>query len=116
MKKENTTPTIHIGSIIRAKAAERGISETKLAQLILRDHSTVSDIFRRKNIHSEQLLQISIALEYDFFKEYSKILNFTVQKEQNIGVVTIVISDEKITIKQENGITEIVDYQKIHTK
>jgi plasmid maintenance system antidote protein VapI len=69
MKKDNSIFNIHIGSIIKEKAAEKGFSEKRLAELIDCHPSNISHLFNRESINTEQLMKISIALEYNFFKE-----------------------------------------------
>ena len=113
MQKEKTLPNIHIGSIIKAKAAERKISEVQLAKMIHCDNSTIHDIYNRKSINTEQLWKISEALEYDFFTEaYSKNLSQKVTDRQDFGTITITVSTDKISIVQNNGFVKIAEYGK----
>ena len=68
----NFTPNfknIHIGSIIRKKLKNKSITITEFALKINRERTTVYDIFRRKSIDIELLIEISKALEYDFIGE-----------------------------------------------
>ena len=111
--KKVTINEIHIGSFIKAKAAERKITEVQLAKMIHCNHSTIHDIYNRKSINSEQLFKISEALEYDFFTEiYGKNLSEKVTSRQDFGTTTITITTEKISIVQDNGIVKIAEYDK----
>ncbi|MCL2289310.1 MAG: helix-turn-helix domain-containing protein [Bacteroidetes bacterium] len=113
MKKENTPHNIHIGSIIKAKISERGISDTQLAKMIYCHHSTIHHIYKRRSINTEQLWQISLALEYDFFtKIYGFSLPEAIAHRHDSDTTTIVISAEKISIEQNNGIAKITEYKK----
>jgi transcriptional regulator with XRE-family HTH domain len=113
MKKENTPPNIHIGSIIRAIAAERGISETELAAMINCHISTAHYIYEKENINTERLWQISIALNYDFFTEiYGVSLAPIIKNPLNNTTVNIMVSSDKITVEKKNGITLITEYRK----
>jgi len=117
MKKENTPLNIHIGSIIKAKASERGISETRLAQMIHCSCSTMNDIYRRTSINTEQLRKISEVLEYNFFTEiYGKYIDSVLPHKQHFGTITIVIDDDEVCIEQKNGISKITEYTKKYEK
>ena len=112
MTKENTPSNIHIGSLIRAKAAERGISETKLALMINCHISTVHYIYERETINSEQLWKISIALNYNFFTEtYGISLTPLIENHENNSTINIIIASDKVIIEKKNGITQITEYR-----
>jgi hypothetical protein len=113
MKKEKNILDIHIGTIIKAKAAEREISEVELAKMIHCHHSNVHYIYGRKSINTDQLWLISEALEYDFFTEiYGKNLSEKVKRKQDTGTITIVITTDKVSIEQNNGIIKQSEYNK----
>ena len=117
MTKEIIPPNIHIGSVIKAKAAERGVTEVQLSKMILCDNSTIYDIYNRKSINSEQLWKISVALDFDFFTAiYVDSLPETVKKRQISGKTTIVFYEDTITIEQNNGIIKKTEYGKISAK
>jgi len=113
MKKEKPIHNIHIGSFIRAKAAERGISETQLAHLINRSVSTINYTFKNESINTIQLWELSMALEYDFFTEiYGKSLPEHITNKAHLNTTIITISSEKVSVEQKNGITKITEYKK----
>jgi plasmid maintenance system antidote protein VapI len=117
MKKEIKIPHINIGTIIKAKAAEKSISGTQLAAMIQCHYSTVNDIYQRKSINTEQLLKISLALEYDFFTEiFGNSLKNVITKSQDDTNVTVQFSSEKIIIEKDNGIKRITEYRKFSEK
>ena len=113
MKNENGINNIHIGSLIKEKAAEKGISQKELSKKISCCPSTITDIVQRKSINTEQLWLISVALEFDFFTEiYAKTLPETLTDNKPFGVITIEVSKEKIVVEKKNGIIEISEYTK----
>ena len=117
MKNENAINHIHIGSIIKEIATAKGISQKELSKRISCCPSTVTDIFQRKSINTEQLWLISNVLEYNFFTEiYAKILPEIVTENYTFGATTITISKEKIVVEQKNGITTIAEYTKNNDK
>ena len=62
-------PNIHIGSIIKGVFAEKTITKTEFANRINRSRTDVNDIFKRKSIDTELLVEISKVLEYDFIRK-----------------------------------------------
>jgi hypothetical protein len=117
MQKEIIPPHIHIGAIIKAKAAERKITEVQLAKMIHCDNSTIYDIYNRRSINSEQLWKISVALEYNFFTEvYGNSLPETVSNRQDFGTTTITLFTDRIIIEQNNGIIKKTEYGRIAEK
>ena len=112
MKKEKTTPNIHIGSIVKSKAAERGISETELAMMINCHTSTAHYIYENENINTERLWQISLALNYDFFTEiYGASLAPMIKNSRDNFTINILLSSDKVTVEKKNGITQITEYR-----
>jgi transcriptional regulator with XRE-family HTH domain len=113
MKKENPIKNIHIGSIIKAIAANRGITGTQLAKMIYCHTSTIHYIYKNKNINAELLWKIAVALNYDFFTEvYSDSLPETVTKRDDSETTTIFISSKSVSIKRNMGITKIMEFVK----
>ena len=60
---------IHIGSIIKKVLEEKSMSVSEFARRILRERTTVYDIFQRKSIDTDLLRKISEVLDYDFLRE-----------------------------------------------
>jgi hypothetical protein len=117
MKKENPIHHIHIGSIIKAKAAERGISETQLAKMIYCHISNIHYIFEKNDIHVKQLWKISVALQFNFFTEiYGNCIAKEIDNFQDTSTVYIMISPEKISVERNNGMKQITEYRKILEK
>jgi plasmid maintenance system antidote protein VapI len=65
----DSTQNIHIGSIIKKKLTEKSITIAEFARRIDRERTTVYDIFERKTIDIDLLINISNALDYDFIHE-----------------------------------------------
>jgi len=65
---------IHIGKLIKSKMDEGGRKANWLAKQINCDKSNISKMYKRKYIDIEQLIQISIILDFDFFALYSQFI------------------------------------------
>ena len=63
---------IHIGSIIKKKFDELGISASWFAKELCCDRTNVYSIFKRESIDTSLLVKISLILKHDFFKYYSQ--------------------------------------------
>lgn len=70
--KMNELP--HIGELIRAELHRQGRSNAWLAQQLACHPRTIGKIFQKDIIDTRQLLIISKALQYDFFKHYSDLV------------------------------------------
>lgn len=62
---------MHIGKRINQVVRQKGVSITWLAKKIHCDRRNIYDIFQRECIDTILLQRISMALEYDFFKDLS---------------------------------------------
>lgn len=62
---------IHIGSIIKKRFDEQGVSVSWFARELCCDRTNIYSIFKRESIDTALLEKISIILNYDFFKHYS---------------------------------------------
>lgn len=62
---------IHIGKLIKQELDKQGRSITWLAKQISCSRENLYKIFKREWIHTDMLVEISKALDYDFFKAYS---------------------------------------------
>ncbi len=58
--------SIHLGSLIRRRMEEKGMSATSLAEMIYCSRTNIYSIFEREDIGILQLIRISKALDYDF--------------------------------------------------
>lgn len=63
---------IHIGNIIKKQFEEQAISVSLFAKQLCCDRTNIYNIFNWERIDTELLKKISIALNHDFFKYYSK--------------------------------------------
>ncbi len=61
---------IHIGSLIKQKMQEKGMTTIDFAAAIHCSRPNVHSIFKRKSIDIHQLMVISKVLEYDFLQIY----------------------------------------------
>jgi transcriptional regulator with XRE-family HTH domain len=62
---------VHIGKKIKEIFKQSGLKGTEFAVLINKDRQVIYNIFKRENIDTEDLQQISKVLEHDFFSYYS---------------------------------------------
>lgn len=67
--------SIHIGNIIKEKLIKEERSHAWLARKLFMDPSSISKLLHHSYINTDLLLRISIILDEDFFKNYSKIYN-----------------------------------------
>lgn len=65
----------HIGNIIKQQLHHQKHSIAWLAQQICTDRSNMYRILLKKDLDTELLKRISIALKHDFFQYYSDELN-----------------------------------------
>lgn len=66
---------LHIGNEIRRVMEEKGIQADWLAQKINTSRRNLYDILQRQEISTGQLIEISKALEFDFFELYQGCVN-----------------------------------------
>ncbi len=66
---------IHIGSIIKDKFDEMGLSVSWFSKQLCCDRTNVYSIFKRESIDTALLVKISSILNHDFFKYYSNDLD-----------------------------------------
>lgn len=71
-KKEQTNEAIHIGNIIKDELRLQGRTITWLSTQVSSTRENLYKMFRRPWIYTDLLLEISKALNYDFFKLYSE--------------------------------------------
>ena len=79
---------IHIGRIIQGKLTEKAMSKTEFADKINKTRPDVNDIFSRKTISIELLIDISKALDYDFIRN-------VYYKKQKLPSISISIKTEE---------------------
>ncbi len=60
---------VHIGDVICEKLEESNLSIAEFASCINRTRTTIYDIFKRKSIDTDLLLDISEVLGYNFLEE-----------------------------------------------
>ena len=63
---------MNIGQMIKEKLYEDGHSVTWLAKRLCCTRTNIYKIFSKENLDADLLWKISIALKYDFFREYSR--------------------------------------------
>lgn len=61
---------LHIGEKIKNRIHEIGISKSEFARRINKARQNIEIIFQKKSIDTQLLLEISKALDHDFFQHY----------------------------------------------
>ena len=69
---QNSSQSIHIGSLIKAELERQERTVSWFARKLCCDRSNVYKLFRRSTIDTELLLRVSKILEYNFFELYSE--------------------------------------------
>jgi len=65
---------LHIGELIKEELRRQGRTNLWLARKINVHLRTINKIFDKNVIDTQQLLEISMAMDYDFFKHYSLLI------------------------------------------
>lgn len=106
---------IHIGSIIKKKFEESKLSIPEFAKLINRTRTTIYDIFNRKSIDIDLLIQISEVLNYNFLEEVyiekTKITDKNSDKETRF-IVGIEVTEEQLKDIDTKG-TDVILLKKL---
>ena len=71
MKHPPNLDNLHIGNIIKKIALNKGISSSKIADLICRYENNSNKIYRLDDMDIKDVVQISYLLEYNFLKTIS---------------------------------------------
>lgn len=64
---------LHIGEMIRHRIQQRGISVKWFAARLCCERTNVYSIYRRRSIDTALLIRICRILEYDFFRDISRL-------------------------------------------
>ncbi|MBQ2352459.1 MAG: XRE family transcriptional regulator [Bacteroidales bacterium] len=69
------TEQFHIGKLIKAKLDEQGRKASWLAKQVNCTRFNIYKVFQRESIDTKLLIEISNALDYNFFECYAKFLD-----------------------------------------
>jgi len=94
---------IHIGKLIEEKLNEMGMKKSEFAKRIYKQRQNVNDLLSKESIDTSDLLLISEVLKFDFFTEYSNLLNINKQN-------TFTLNENRKEIEFLKG---IIDSQKL---
>lgn len=72
VSRQMTFDVANIGYVIRHKLREKHISNKELALRLGVDSSTITKLLKRQSLDTGKLVDISKALEYNFFEEYCR--------------------------------------------
>jgi plasmid maintenance system antidote protein VapI len=90
---------IHLGSLVKRKMKERGISINEFAEAIHCDRTNVYNIFKRKSMDIHLIVRISNALNYDFLQYYHKRINNKYNTNPRLEIVVQKNDDEWVVEK-----------------
>src|SRR6478736_7109230 len=62
---------IHTGDIVLKKLKEKGVKKSELARMINTSRQNVQDMLKRQSLDSQLLLELSKALNFNFFESLS---------------------------------------------
>ncbi len=71
-KRQYREDELHIGKMIKKELSRQGRSITWLSTRVNCTRENLYKVFRRSWIYTDLLFEISVALDYDFFKECSE--------------------------------------------
>jgi transcriptional regulator with XRE-family HTH domain len=94
---------VNIGHIIEHKLNELGISKTEFGNRIGVANQNVNRIFEKKSIDINKLMEISEALEYDFF-QYFKPIDITTDISKNSSNEIEILKTKIHRLEGENNI------------
>lgn len=66
---------IHVGQLISKRMKMRGLSKNKLAKTLTLTPPTISLMVNSNSVQTERLLEVSVALGYNFFNEIGQMLS-----------------------------------------
>jgi plasmid maintenance system antidote protein VapI len=113
MKKD-----IHIGTLIKEQFEKSGLSIQEFARSINRTRTTIYDIFNRKSIDVDLLMDISEVLHYPFLEEVYLPHQSTVfhpeaaEDDSTHYLVGIEVTEEQLKDIDTNQ-TDVVIYKKV---
>lgn len=94
-------PRVHIGEIIREEMERQERSVSWLARKLYCDRTNVYKIFRRSTIDTDLLMRISVALEHDFFSEYVRIVERSMESDDDDLAAQTDVEDDEGEEEQE---------------
>lgn len=107
---------IHIGENIQSVMNEKGMNKATLARLLDVKPQSVDYLLKRKSIDTDTLYNVSLVLDFDFFKFYrinqanSDQINFDVDQSKVKVLVEVALQPEDIIkLKLKNKIIQILD-------
>ena len=108
---KNSPSEIHMGKIVRALVRQKNIGRNKFAALLGMNERSLSDLYRRKKLHTSLLEKISTALNHDMFQYvYTEGASPTEKKLQE--KITQLEKEMEVLKTENNYLKEIVKLQK----
>ena len=108
--------SIHIGNLISEVMVRRKINGNQLAELLNTTRGTVSKMRRKEQVSTEDLYRVSVALKYDFFSHYSKLLEKEAAETINDTTDTLILKNKinvlEATIATKDTLIELLRPQK----
>lgn len=97
---------LHIGEIIENRIKEKGILRAELARKIGMPQSNLTRLLKKSSIDTGKLVEISRAVEYNFFKEFCRDDENTHLKDEDFYISEVNIGSLIDKKMKELGITQ----------
>ncbi len=91
----------HFGERLQAVMQERHINPTKMARLIGLSHGIVFRMLKRKEIDTEKMRLVSLALGHDFVAEFGAISNNTSEAKLAEANNTVLALQNEVALLKE---------------
>lgn len=100
---------VNIGLLIEQRMNELGMSKSEFARKINMPSQNINRIFARNSIDTDKLILISVALNYDFFKEFTSSDKVSVG---NVDHAAVAVGDNATASNErhEQGSHDMVEY------
>lgn len=92
---------VHIGTIIKAKLKERGMSLSEFGRRLNTTRGNVYFIFSRASIQTATLIEVSKILDYDFFREFTPVSAEVESLKSQLAELKITLGEILKTQKNE---------------
>jgi transcriptional regulator with XRE-family HTH domain len=101
-KEKNSTKTLHIGQLVYHKIQEKRLTYTEVSRRINVALPTLTAYFNNESLQSRIIQKLCLALDYNFFEEFTNALpehiqntNTESKRAQEIEALKKIIEDQK---------------------
>ena len=107
---------IHIGEKIQSVMKEKGVIKAELARLLGIKPQSIDYLLKRKSIDTDALYNISVALDFNFFKLYEvgqtncEQINFDIDSSKaKISVELMLNKEDVVKLNLKNRIVQVLN-------